>query len=102
MITAPVRLVVCDMAGTPSDDTPPRAELLDRLAQHFRPRLDLAYETHPHLDAGTNAAAGMVGGVPGGASNAPALGRAPDSHILASVADVPGRLGLPPDALAGS
>jgi phosphoglycolate phosphatase-like HAD superfamily hydrolase len=51
-------------------------------------------DTALDLQAGTNAGAGWVIGVLSGAHDAEMLGRTPHTHLLPSIAELPGLLGI--------
>jgi phosphoglycolate phosphatase-like HAD superfamily hydrolase len=55
----------------------------------------VAGDTPRDLEAGTNSGAAMVVGVLSGASDADELGAHRHTHLLPSVADLPGLLGVP-------
>lgn len=77
-------------AGRPAPDLVLRA--MERTGVRATSRVLVAGDTVADLRAGTNAGAGYVVGVGTGAESLASLGREPHTHLLASVADLPGLL----------
>jgi phosphonatase-like hydrolase len=68
---------------------------MERLGVTDVARVLVAGDTPRDLEAGTNSGAAMVVGVLSGASDADELGAHRHTHLLPSVADLPGLLGVP-------
>jgi phosphonatase-like hydrolase len=72
---------------------------MERLGVTDVARVLVAGDTPRDLEAGTNSGAAMVVGVLSGASDADELGAHRHTHLLPSVADLPGLLGVRPVAV---
>ncbi|OBG90255.1 HAD family hydrolase [Mycobacterium sp. E3251] len=73
---------------------------MERLGVTDVARVLVAGDTPRDLEAGTNSGAAMVVGVLSGASDADELGAHRHTHLLPSVADLPGLLGVRPVAVS--
>jgi phosphonatase-like hydrolase len=69
-------------------------QAMQKTGVHPVARVAAIGDTALDLEAGTNAGAGWVIGVLSGAHDATVLGRAPHTHLLPSIADLPGLLAV--------